>query len=278
MPVPTEEMLKMLRASKRRIGFFAMPTYKGPRSEPNDPGLQPIFWTALRYAREKTADARRTKIFRLKTKLEDMFGFDAVYGVNPVDELEILAHVEGIYAGLRAGFFLHRLAVKIDADDRLRFILNCLRKTPDATAAKICAELDWQLGRHSHLTKMRNNQLRLIAGHIAELVRQSPDALEKNSESNDALCKYLDAQIERLSDKRRPPLPLPSWGFERWSDALGAKKNTRDETVRNRLFNYLAETKELAASKNYQLLRAWEKVFDRRGKPKRRQRKRINEH
>jgi hypothetical protein len=275
MRIPSEEMLKAKRGTARKMRFFLRPAYRGPRPEPTDPSLTPIIWTALRHARQGAGAARQHKIFILKTKIEHELGLDDSPTFTPVDEFRVLAHAEGLFAGLQAGFLFHQLAVEMEKDSRLRFILRYLRKNPAASAEQICKNLDWQIGRQSRQIKKWDAKLRLIVRRIADIVPKHPAAGDEATKMDEAAqveraAKYLDGQIEPLCKKNRPPLPLPSWGIDSWIEALGENLRTRDERIRNCVYNYLNEKKDQFNSEDYQLLLAWEKAFDRRGKPKRR--------
>ncbi len=274
MRIASEEMVKAERGAARKMRFFLRPAYRGPRPKPTDPSLRPIIWTALRHARQGAGTARRNKLFSLKMKIEHELGLDDSPTLTPVDEFRILAHAEGLYAGLQAGFLFHQLAVEMEKDSRLRFILHYLGKNPTASAEQICKNLDWQIGRQSRQIKERDVKLRLIVRRIADTVPVRPAAGDEATKMGEAArveraAKYLDGQIELLSGKNRPPLPLRSWGTDSWIEALGERQRTRDDKIRNRVYNYLSEKKDQFNSDDYQLLLAWEKLFDRRGKPKR---------
>lgn len=274
MRIPSEEMQKAGRGAARKVKFFLRPAYRGPRPNPTDPSLRPIIWTALRYSEKRAGAARRNKLFNLKMKIEHELGLEDSLSLTPVDELRILAHAEGLYSGLQAGFQFHKLAVEVEKDSRLRFILHYLGKNPTASAEQICKNLDWQIGRQSRQTKERDVKLRVIVRRIADTVAGRPAAGDEATKTDEAArvaraAKHLDRQIELLSGKNRPPLPLRSWGANSWIEALGEHQQTRDEKIRNRVYNYLSEKKDQFNSEDYQLLLAWENLFDRRGKPKR---------
>lgn len=281
MRIPSEEMLKASRGAARKVGFFLRPAYPGPRPEPTDPTLKPIIWTALRHADKRAGTARQNKLFNLKTKIERELGLEDSPNFTPLDEFRILAHAEGLFAGLKAGFLFHQLAVEIEKDSRLRFILRYLEKNPDASAEQICKNLDWQIGRQSQQKGKREAKLRNIVRYIANHVPKRPGMVNEAAQADEAdrvekTARYLDGQIELLSaESAPPPLPLRSWGFGSWIEALGEHRPTRDENIRNRVYNYLSEKKDQFNSEDYQLLLAWRKVFDHRGKPKRNQPKRA---
>jgi hypothetical protein len=174
MRIPSEEMLKAKRGAARKMRFFLRPVYRGPRPKPTDPSLRPIIWTALRHARPGAGVARRTKLFSIKMKIEHELGLNDSPNLTPVDEFRVLAHAEGLYAGLQAGFLFHQLAVEMEKDSRLRFILHYLGKNPAASAEQICKNLDWQIGRQSRQIRKRNAKLRLIVGRIGDTVRERP--------------------------------------------------------------------------------------------------------
>ena len=268
MRIPSEEMVKAERGAARKTKFFLRPVYQGPRPKPTDPSLRPIIWTALRHALQGAGAARRNKLFSLKMKIEHELGLDDSLTLTPVDEFRILAHAEGLYAGLQAGFLFHQLAMEMEEDSRLRFILHYLGKNPAASAEQICKNLDWQIGRQFRQIKERDTKLRLIVRRIADTVPERSAVGTDEAAKVERAAKYLDGQIELLSRKNRPPLPLRSWGVDSWIEALGEHQPTRDEKIRNRVYNYLSEKKDQFNSEHYQLLLAWEKLFDRRGKPK----------
>ena len=94
--------------------------------------------------------------------------------------------------------------------------------------------------------------------YIVRYLQKHPKEEDRTDEK---ICVYLDAQIDRLAnmEDNKKPMPLLKWRNVSWSQALKDKRRTgRRNRVCDSVMSYLTFCRQLQESKEYSLLRAWE--------------------
>lgn len=81
--------------------------------------------------------------------------------------------------------------------------------------------------------------------------------------TDEKICRYLDAQIDRLADmdERKKPSPLKSWGNVSWEQALKDKTATGEKNrVCDSVMSYIHRYRRIARGEDYGLLEAWKEL------------------
>jgi hypothetical protein len=95
--------------------------------------------------------------------------------------------------------------------------------------------------------------------YIVRYVKTHP---EKDC-TDEKICRYLDAQIDRLADmaEHKKPTPLKSWCHVSWEQALKDKTETgKKNRVCDSVMSYIHRYRRIARGEDYGLLEAWKKL------------------
>jgi len=93
--------------------------------------------------------------------------------------------------------------------------------------------------------------------YIVQYLRKHP---KKEDRTDEKICMYLDAQIDRLAnmDEHKKPVPLRKWRNDSWAQALKDKTKTgKRNRVCDSVMSYLTFCRQLQESKDVTLLNAW---------------------
>ena len=85
----------------------------------------------------------------------------------------------------------------------------------------------------------------------------------ENDCTDEKICRYLDAQIDRLADmaEHKKPTPLKSWCHVSWEQALKDKTETgKKNRVCDSVMSYIHRYRRIARGEDYGLLEAWKKL------------------